>query len=240
MISLNLTGVLGTSMSITVADEGEVLSTLRTWGGRGWTSGEIPAGGLNLPLCMADTFDWTLIGAREWVNPEGEQCVIYKGQTYKRRELDPNPKFKMGAAVKLSRGAKGHDLPHLKEGEEGGVQYITLLTFRGNGKALPGYEKGGQPAITQNKQLPAQEAAPVSGSDKTQKTYFAVTKGTRYADDPGRAELVTACCAAVYPEGKTTGSLSEALAWNDETLNGVILQTARTWIAEDAAQGVAQ
>ena len=85
---LHLTGPLGTSISVDVAEERELLSVLRRYGRQGWTSGDIPAGGLSLPLAMADTFDWALIGARAYTSPDGEQAVIYKGQSYKRRELD--------------------------------------------------------------------------------------------------------------------------------------------------------
>lgn len=141
MPQLHLTGPLGTSISVDVQDERDILTTLRKYGKSGWTSGDLPAGGLVLPLAMADLFDWTLIGARPYVNNDGEACVLYKGQTYKRRELEEvdTKKLKLPKIVKYSRGARPTDLPHLKEGEDGGVQYITLITFRGGGKIIDAY-----------------------------------------------------------------------------------------------------
>lgn len=141
MPQVHLTGPLGTSISVDIQDERDLLATLRRWGKSGWSSGEIPAGGLVLPLAMADSFDWTLIGARPYTNAEGEAAVMYRGQSYKRRELDEvdTKKLKLPKIVKYSRGARPTDPPHLKEGEEGGVQYVTLITFRGNGRVLEAY-----------------------------------------------------------------------------------------------------
>lgn len=152
MPTLHLTGPLGTSLSVDVADDRDLLSTLRRYGRQGWTSGELPTGGLVLPLAMADLFDWSLIGAREWTTPEGEHVVIYKGVSYKRRELDEvdTKKLKLPKLVKYSRGARPTDPPHLKEGEEGGVQYVTLVSFRGGGRVIDNYvdpaKQGGTPA----------------------------------------------------------------------------------------------
>ena len=138
---LHLTGPLGTSISVDVAEERELLSVLRRYGRQGWTSGDIPAGGLSLPLAMADTFDWALIGARAYTSEGGEQAVIHKGQSYKRRELDEvdTKKIKLPRIVKYSRGARPTDLLNLKEGEEGGVQYVTLISFRGGGRVIEAY-----------------------------------------------------------------------------------------------------
>lgn len=128
-------------MSVEVEEEREIIATLRKYGRGGWTSGEIPAGGLVLPLAMADTFDWTLIGARAYTNAEGDHSVIYKGQNYKRRELDEvdTKKIKLPKIVKYSRGARPTDPMHLKEGEDSGVQYVTLVSFRGNGRVIDAY-----------------------------------------------------------------------------------------------------
>ena len=141
MPTLNLTGPLGTSISVDVPEERDLLGVLRRYGRQGWTSGEIPAGGLSLPLAMADNFDWSLIGARAYTGGDGEQAVIYKGQSYKRRELDEvdTKKIKLPRIVKYSRGARPTDPAHLKEGEEGGVQYVTLISFRGGGRVIEAY-----------------------------------------------------------------------------------------------------
>jgi hypothetical protein len=140
MPTLHLQGPLGTEISIEVEDK-ELLNALRKYGKQGWTSGELPAGGIVLPYSMADTFDFSLIGGHEWTSPDGEDGVIHKGQFYKRRELEgvETKKMKMPPVVKYSRGARPTDPAHLKEGEEGGVQYVTLMVFRGNGRALEQY-----------------------------------------------------------------------------------------------------
>ena len=141
MPTLHLSGPLGTSLSVEVEDERDLLNVLRRYGRQGWTSGELPAGGLSLPLAMADNFDWALIGARPYTNNDGEACVLYKGQSYKRRELEEvdTKKLKLPKLVKYSRGARPTDPLHLKEGEEGGVQYVTLISFRGAGRVIEAY-----------------------------------------------------------------------------------------------------
>jgi len=148
MPTLHLTGPLGTSISVDVPEDRDLLSVLRRYGRQGWTSGEIPAGGISLPLAMADTFDWSLIGARPYTTPDGEQAVIHKGQSYKRRELDEvdTKKIKLPRIVKYSRGARPTDPAHLKEGEEGGVQYVTLISFRGGGRVIEAYQDPGATA----------------------------------------------------------------------------------------------
>lgn len=137
---LHLTGPLGQQISVTCTDYPDTLQQQRQWGARGFTSGEVPTGGYQLPYCMADTFDWSLIGARKWTNPEGEEVILHRGRSYKRRELPANEKKNMPAAIKYSRGAKNSDPEHLKEGDDGGFQYVTLAVFKGNGKSIPDYE----------------------------------------------------------------------------------------------------
>lgn len=124
MPTLHLTGPLGTKLSVEVASEKEVIATLRKYGRQGWSSGELPAGGLSLPFAMADVFDFSLIGGHPYTNNDGEACVMYRGQSYKRRDLEEvdTKKMHLPACVKYSRGARPTDPPHLKEGEEGGVQ----------------------------------------------------------------------------------------------------------------------
>jgi hypothetical protein len=158
-LSLNLVGMLGTSLTVHLENEQQVLPTLRQYGLQGWTSGSIPAGGLVLPLAMADTFDWALIGARAYTSPDGEQAVMYRGQSYKRRELDEvdTKKVKLPRIVKFSRGARPTDPAHLKEGDESGVQYVSLISFRGNGRVIEAYLDPAQ--RTDQDQQQAQSAA---------------------------------------------------------------------------------
>jgi len=141
MIRLHLTSLLGTAISVAVESASDILPTLRQYGRLGYTSGEVPSGGFSLPLANANDFDFALIGAHPYTNKEGEACVMFKGQSYKRRELEAveNKKMSLPKIVKYSRGARPTDIPHVKEGEAGGVQYVTLLTFRGAGKKLTAY-----------------------------------------------------------------------------------------------------
>ncbi|GGR16385.1 single-stranded DNA-binding protein [Deinococcus ruber] len=140
-ITLHFTGPLGTSITVDLTNESEVIPTLRRLGKQGWTSGNIPAGGLVLPLAMADNFDWSLIGAHPYTNSDGESCVMYRGHSYKRRDLDEvdTKKLRLPRITKFSRGAKPTDPAHLKEGEDGGVQYVTLISFKGAGRVIEAY-----------------------------------------------------------------------------------------------------
>ena len=140
MPRLHLTGPLGTKLTIDV-EEQDLLDVLRRYGRQGWTSGELPAGGLSLPYAMADAFDWSLIGARAYITPDGESAVMYRGQSFKKRDLPAveTKKMSLPAMIKYSRGARPTDPPHLKEGEEGAVQYVTLISFRGAGRVIEAY-----------------------------------------------------------------------------------------------------
>jgi hypothetical protein len=60
--------------------------------------------------------------------------VWYAGQFYTRRELEPNPRMKLAAAVKYSRGAKNTDPPEIIEEGDGSFRYVTLAVFRGDGR----------------------------------------------------------------------------------------------------------
>jgi DdrB-like protein len=139
-IQVHFTTRLGSAVTISIDSETALLETLRRYGKLGWTSGEIPAGGLLLPYSLADRFDWNLIGAREG-EIEGERGVWFKGQFYKRRELAArqDKKMKLADCVKYSRGAKPTDPAHLRE-PSGEQEYVTLVVFRGSGE-LRAYEK---------------------------------------------------------------------------------------------------
>ncbi|MFN3265781.1 MAG: single-stranded DNA-binding protein [Deinococcales bacterium] len=90
-------------------------------------------------------FDWRLIGAgpaeiRNNTTQTLEPGVWYKGDFYKRRELEPveNKKMKLAAAIKYSRGARDSDSAEIRE-KSGEVEYVTLILFRGKGH-LPDYD----------------------------------------------------------------------------------------------------
>lgn len=105
-------------------------------------------GGLQLPYALHDTFDWSLIGAFPWsVQKDGETIpgVMCGGHFYTRRVLDEvdSRKLKLPAAVKYSRGARQTDPEHLREQSDGEFQYVTLVMFRGSGRAPAAFELPG-------------------------------------------------------------------------------------------------
>ena len=127
----------------------------------GWTSTQ------NVPIQRTLTsppadFDWSLIGARPWTNPEGETLIIHQGHTYRRRELEAvdTRKMKLPAAVKYSRGAKPMDPEHIREKADGEFEYVTLVMFRG-GKRQERYAKVTEPQV---RPAPARQAAAQAGS----------------------------------------------------------------------------
>ena len=131
-IQLHVTDTLGRSLTAetTLA---ELNSTMRELSAIGATSGNIVGSGLTLPYDTESDFDWSLIGARPWTNSDGEMGVYHGGAFYKRRVLDAvdTKKMKMPAVVKYSRGARPTDPKNIVEGEEGGVQYVSLIYFKG-------------------------------------------------------------------------------------------------------------
>ena len=132
-VTLHLTDPLGIQFTVTVAED-KMYDAMRHYGAKGCTSGEIPPGGLRVPMANEEDFDWRLIGARKFtLNENGEEipAVYHKGHVYKRRELEPNNKFKLKKVIKYSRGAKATDEDRFKEGEEGSTQYVTLIVFAG-------------------------------------------------------------------------------------------------------------
>ena len=145
-MQVHFTTRLGSAISIALESDDQLLETLRRYGRQGWTSGEIPAGGLLLPYSLAERFDWSLIGARE-AEIEGERGVWFKGHFYKRRELAArqDKKMKLADCVKYSRGAKPTDPAHLRE-PSGEQEYVTLAVFRGSGE-LKAYEKPADNAV---------------------------------------------------------------------------------------------
>jgi hypothetical protein len=137
-VTLHLTDPLGINLSVEVPAE-SLYDAMRYWGGRGFTSGEIPPGGLRLPLRNEEDFDWRLIGARKFTfrarNPQtGEDeevvAVAHRGEIYKRRDLAATKIMKR--IIKYSRGAKATDDPNTVEGgdDKAGAKYVTLVVFQ--------------------------------------------------------------------------------------------------------------
>lgn len=143
---LELTNAVGMKLHVAVNGVEDAYDLMRQMGAHGWTSGDVPAGGYVLPYAMADAFDFSLIGARQFEIKDGAdvtQCVEHRGLVYTRREFEAKTgKIKMPAKIKYSRGAKPTDEPHLKEGAEGEKSgYITLITFVGGARSIPEFER---------------------------------------------------------------------------------------------------
>ena len=119
-----------------------VLRTLREYGRMGWRSGEVPPGGFRFPLANEPDFDWHLIGGHRGtcsVDGEEREGVWYAGHFYTRRELQPNHRMKLAAAVTYSRGAKNTDPTEVVEEGDGSFRYVTLAAFRGEGRRREEY-----------------------------------------------------------------------------------------------------
>jgi hypothetical protein len=115
----------------------EMLRALRGYGRLGWHAVRRPPRGFRFPLASEPDFDWSLLGARRATcTMEGEvrDGVWFSGQFYTRREFAPNPRQKLGPAVKYSRGARATDPAELVEEGDGGFRYVTLAVFRGGGR----------------------------------------------------------------------------------------------------------
>lgn len=164
---LHLTNSIGMRVSVLFDSEQDAFAKMRALGHSGWTPNEIPAGGFKLPLAMHERFDWSLIGAFS-LTIEDEPGVMFQGQFYKRREYEEQTKGKkLPAAIKYSRGAKPTDPPHLIEGDEkSSFKYVTLISFRGNGKAIPQFEIPGKDGALAARSKPQQgnaERPPIKG-----------------------------------------------------------------------------
>jgi hypothetical protein len=140
-----------------------VLKTQRALGGIGWRCCPVPPGGFRFSLANEPDFDWRLIGGRRGtgtIDGEERDGVWYAGQFYTRRALNPNPRMKLGRAIKYSRGAKGTDPAEIVEGEEGSsFRYVTLAVFRGEGKRREEYAVP-PPVPRQSTLSPAGAASP--------------------------------------------------------------------------------
>jgi hypothetical protein len=131
-VTMHFTTDLGAAVSVETTHD-KVLECQRYFGRMGWTSGEVPPGGHQFPLDNEHNFDWALLGARPYTNSDGEACVYYRGNTYKRRELEAveTRKMTLPRAVKYSRGARPTDPEAIREKSDGEIEYVTLVVFRG-------------------------------------------------------------------------------------------------------------
>ena len=162
MLQIEFITDLGARVTVNVEHESRLLDVQRHYGRLGWTSGEIPSGGYQFPIENEADFDWSLIGARKWKSPEGEELVIHRGHAYRRRELEAvdSRKLKLPAAIKYSRGAKVSDPQHVREKADGDIEYVSLAIFRGGKRqeryAVPGGAAGSGPGRPAPQGQPAQ------------------------------------------------------------------------------------
>ncbi|WP_309571322.1 single-stranded DNA-binding protein [Deinococcus sp.] len=161
MLHIEFLTDLGARVTVDVDSADKLLDIQRQYGRLGWTSGEVPTGGYQFPHDNEPDFDWTLLGARKWTSPDGEELVIHKGHAYRRRELEAvdSRKMKLPAAVKFSRGAKSTDPDQLREKSDGEFEYVTLAIFRG-GKRQERYAIPGGRPNAQNQASQAQSSQP--------------------------------------------------------------------------------
>lgn len=164
MLHIEFITDLGARVSVDVESADKLLDVQRQYGRLGWTSGDIPTGGYQFPLDNEPDFDWSLLGARKWTSPDGEELILHKGHAYRRRELEAvdSRKMKLPAAVKYSRGAKSTDPDHVREKSDGEFEYVTLAIFRGGKRqeryaVLGSSPSAGRPVPTRP---PAQAQAP--------------------------------------------------------------------------------
>lgn len=130
---------LGVESSVTV-DADRYYDALRALGAKGMWSGDLPNGGLRLPLANEVDFDWRLIGGRIYTDKDGDIAVWARGYSWKRRHLPANEKKNMPEIIKYSRGARPTDDPVIIEGDEGtSFRYVTLVTFAGGGPRHEAY-----------------------------------------------------------------------------------------------------
>ena len=163
MLKLHFTTDLGAQVSVEVASPEQLLDVQRRFGRLGWSSGDIPPGGFQFPLDNAGDFDWSLLGGRTFQDGEGNTCVWARGWAWKIRVLEAvdSKKLKLPAAIKVSRGARPADPPHLIEKADGDFAYVTLAIFRG-GRRNPAYAtvSDGQSRRDAPNRVPGEAASP--------------------------------------------------------------------------------
>lgn len=166
MLHIEFMTDLGARVTVDVESADKLLDVQRQYGRLGWTSGDIPSGGYQFPLDNEHDFDWTLLGARKWTNPESEEMIMHRGHAYRRRELEAvdSRKMKLPAAIKYSRGAKSTDPDHVREKSDGEFEYVTLAIFRGGKRqerfATPGAATRPTPQQPQPRPAQPQSARP--------------------------------------------------------------------------------
>lgn len=145
---LTLRNRLGMTITLNFANMRECFALMRGYGGRGWAPTELLPGGYRFPYAMADTFDFSLIGAREFTVGTGdaaEHKLEHLGLVYGRREYDEEAKGqKKKAKIKYSRLAVPGDPPWVRE-PAGDKEWVTLITFSGNAPVNKAYNKPAKP-----------------------------------------------------------------------------------------------
>lgn len=193
-----------------VALEGELenyRSILEEGGKRGFVPEDRPARGWVFPLAQHESFNWALIGARpgEITDEKGQRWagVWWDGQFYKRRDLEQNDKKDMGQAIKYSRGAKPfEDGPEVEGEDNSNFKYVTLVVFRGDGKARDWWAKT-QGGSSQSK--PTQLAAPPPAPEKVAVLPDPQPAGTLTQDQLGQIGQLMAAAGLVAADDAKQG-----------------------------------
>ena len=74
--SITLIDAIGTPITVYAQDLQDLRTQQRYYGRLGMHPDHpLPAGGIQLPFAQHETFDWSLIGARPWTNPEGQEGI---------------------------------------------------------------------------------------------------------------------------------------------------------------------
>jgi hypothetical protein len=139
--------VLGMQVPVVFKTVDEAYALTREFAARGFVAGDVPVGGYSLPYASAETFDWSLIGARHFTfvkDGAQEQAVERLGEVYTRKDLEAKTKpYKLPPMVKYSRGARESDPVEIRENPTGDNKgYITLIEFVGGGRSIPEFDKG--------------------------------------------------------------------------------------------------
>ena len=176
-MTLHLTDALGRKLSVETTLS-ELDNTMRALNTIGATSGDLLGSGLTLPYDNEKDFDWTLIGARPWTDPEGSVGVFWQGSFYKRREFEAKTSgVKMPAAIKYSRGARPTDPAAIVEGDGDSVRYVSLILFKAGRRQEGWAKKEGR----KNTPMPAStaESAPTTPTHMTEANAAALIEHLR-------------------------------------------------------------
>lgn len=179
------TNLLGMEIPVTFESVDNAFARTREFAARGFATENFPAGGYSLPYALAETFDWSLIGANHFTftrDGAQEQALERLGEVYTRREFEAKTKpKKMPAKIKYSRGACESDPMEIRESATGDNKgYVTLIEFVGGGKSMPEFEKPKQ----QPARAPQTQAKPEPAGSSQEQASVAPAQAQAPRRDP--------------------------------------------------------